>query len=158
MTFKYNLFVRINYPSIKNPFDLPCASFIAFRSKSKTSSFGTRSPRFMISDSSFPLSVPAPTSALNKSPVLKWLKPNFSTILAHCVPFPLPGPPKIHMIGTLSLLACNLSRNENNVLLTVQISQWILQLYHNLFPASLVVMGSYIFKHIILYIRLCSYR
>lgn len=109
LTFSNNLF----YPSIKNPWDLPSASCIALCNKSKTSWFGTRSPRFIISANSLPLSVPDATSARNKSPVLKWLKPYFSTILAHCVPFPLPGPPKIQIIGAFSLLfACNWQENS----------------------------------------------
>ena len=54
---------------------------------------GTRSPFAMIAFISSALSDPELTSALNKSPVDKWQKPYFSTIFAHCVPFPLPGPP-----------------------------------------------------------------
>lgn len=33
-------------------------------------------------------------SLLNSSPALICVKPNVSTIFAHCVPFPLPGPPE----------------------------------------------------------------
>lgn len=33
-------------------------------------------------------------SLLNRSPALRCLNPKVSTIFAHCVPFPLPGPPE----------------------------------------------------------------
>ena len=33
-------------------------------------------------------SLPAATSFRSKSPALKWVQPNCSTIFAHCVPFP----------------------------------------------------------------------
>ena len=32
-------------------------------------------------------------SARKRSPALRWVNPKCSTMLAHCVPFPLPGPP-----------------------------------------------------------------
>lgn len=73
---------------------------MACSNRPSTSSFGTKSPRFIISANCLPLSVPAVTSARNKSPVLKWLNLYFSTIFSHWVPLPLPGPPKIQMIGT----------------------------------------------------------
>lgn len=54
---------------------------------------GTNSPFCMISTRFLPLGVPAWTSALSRSPVERCVKPYFSTIRSHCVPFPEPGPP-----------------------------------------------------------------
>lgn len=56
---------------------------------------GTNCPSFMIESIFKPISEPFATSARNKSPADKWQKPNFSTIFAHWVPLPLPGPPEI---------------------------------------------------------------
>lgn len=53
----------------------------------------TSSPLAMTSFSLAPRSEPEATSSRKRSPEDRWQKPNFSTILAHCVPFPLPGPP-----------------------------------------------------------------
>lgn len=53
----------------------------------------TSSPLAMTSFSLAPRSEPEATSSRRRSPEDRWQKPNFSTILAHCVPFPLPGPP-----------------------------------------------------------------
>lgn len=44
----------------------------------------------------YPYSEPDLISALRRSPALRWVKPYWSTILAHWVPFPLPGPPERH--------------------------------------------------------------
>lgn len=41
----------------------------------------------------YPFSEPDWISARRRSPALRCVKPKLSTILAHCVPFPLPGPP-----------------------------------------------------------------
>lgn len=41
----------------------------------------------------YPFSEPESISPLRRSPALKWVKPKCSTMYAHCVPFPLPGPP-----------------------------------------------------------------
>jgi hypothetical protein len=43
--------------------------------------------------SCLPRSEPDCTSLLNRSPVDRWVKPYFATILSHCVPLPDPGPP-----------------------------------------------------------------
>lgn len=115
----------------------------------------------MISDNSLPLSVPAVTSALNKSPVLKWLKPNFSTILAHCVPLPLPGPPKIQMIGT-SLLAYNLIEPQmKRIIFCLEIYANV-YCYNRLLPVSLGTTGFFnTFKHVnaaMLHLILCSHH
>lgn len=48
----------------------------------------------------YPFSFPEFISARNKSPALRWTKPKVSTILAHWVPFPLPGPPVSRKDGT----------------------------------------------------------
>ena len=48
----------------------------------------------MMAVSSLPLAEPEATSALSRSPVDRWVKPYFSTILSHWVPLPLPGPPR----------------------------------------------------------------
>ena len=41
----------------------------------------------------YPFSEPDFISARKRSPALRLVNPNCSTILAHWVPFPLPGPP-----------------------------------------------------------------
>ena len=43
---------------------------------------------------SLPRADPDATSARNKSPDDKWVKPYLATIFSHCVPLPLPGPPR----------------------------------------------------------------
>lgn len=42
----------------------------------------------------YPFSLLDNISFLNRSPALRWVKPKVSAIFAHCVPFPLPGPPE----------------------------------------------------------------
>ena len=44
----------------------------------------------------YPFSDPELISARRRSPALRWVYPKCSTILAHWVPFPLPGPPGNH--------------------------------------------------------------
>jgi hypothetical protein len=62
---------------------------------------GTSSPFSIISVSSFPRSDPDATSALSRSPVDRWVKPYFCTILSHWVPLPLPGPPMLRHLKML---------------------------------------------------------
>ena len=42
----------------------------------------------------YPCSLLQDISLLNSSPALMCVNPKVSTIFAHCVPFPLPGPPE----------------------------------------------------------------
>ena len=56
-------------------------------------SMGTSLPSFMICSHSCPSAEPLLTSSRSRSPAERWVKPYLSTILAHCVPLPLPGPP-----------------------------------------------------------------
>jgi hypothetical protein len=48
---------------------------------------------FLIEGKPYPFSEPDLISARKRSPALRWVNPKCSTMLAHCVPFPLPGPP-----------------------------------------------------------------
>lgn len=54
----------------------------------------TNSPFSIISFKRLPRSDPEATSALSKSPDERWQNPYFSTIRAHWVPLPDPGPPE----------------------------------------------------------------
>lgn len=47
----------------------------------------------MIQMKTYPFLEPDFISARRRSPALRWVYPKCSTILAHCVPLPLPGPP-----------------------------------------------------------------
>uniref|UniRef100_A0A6B0UQ15 Putative secreted protein n=1 Tax=Ixodes ricinus TaxID=34613 RepID=A0A6B0UQ15_IXORI len=69
----------------------------------RTTSKGTRSPFFMISLISLPLSVPACTSSRRRSPDEMCVKSYFFTIFMHWVPLPDPGPPKTNTTGTSTL-------------------------------------------------------
>ena len=53
----------------------------------------TSSPFSMMAFSSLPLGEPDATSSRRRSPEDRWVKPYLATILSHCVPLPLPGPP-----------------------------------------------------------------
>lgn len=86
------------YPSIKKPGVFETFT-IAASSNFKTISFGTKIPLVIISCNSFPFSEPDPTSARNKSPVLKCENPYLAIIRSHCVPLPQPGPPSTQIIG-----------------------------------------------------------
>lgn len=55
----------------------------------------------MYVSSLWPVSVPAFTSARSKSPADRCVSLYLATILEHCVPLPLPGPPKTKMILVL---------------------------------------------------------
>ena len=59
----------------------------------KMSSNGTNSPLSMVVLNCWPRALPVATSARNKSPVDRCVKPNSLTMLAHCVLLPAPGPP-----------------------------------------------------------------
>ena len=54
---------------------------------------GTGIPWLMIWKSCFPLSLPPSTSFFRRSPLERWVKPYFATMLSHWVPLPDPGPP-----------------------------------------------------------------
>ena len=63
---------------------------------------GASSPAVMISNSRIHLSVPARTSDLSRSPVLRWTYPDTSDKREHWLPFPDPGPPVLETISTWS--------------------------------------------------------
>mmetsp|Transcript_8623 Transcript_8623/g.23068 ORF Transcript_8623/g.23068 Transcript_8623/m.23068 type:complete len:217 (-) Transcript_8623:31-681(-) len=78
-------------PSMRN-FVFPDSS-IAFLSSPMVTLLGTIFPSAIIALTMFPSSVPDLTCARSRSPAERCTTPNSSTSLAHCVPFPLPGPP-----------------------------------------------------------------
>uniref|UniRef100_A0A0A9ANS1 Uncharacterized protein n=1 Tax=Arundo donax TaxID=35708 RepID=A0A0A9ANS1_ARUDO len=67
---------------------------IAFLISSTVISDGTILPSFIISRINSPFSLQDDISCRRRSPALKWANPKSEAILVHCVPFPLPGPPK----------------------------------------------------------------
>ncbi len=67
---------------------------------------GTSLPRRMDSAMSSACAPSLLTSCLSKSPVQIWLNPYFLAILAHCVPLPEPGFPRIHRKLILFLCGC----------------------------------------------------
>eukprot|EP00041_Stephanoeca_diplocostata_P007098 m.97849 g.97849 ORF g.97849 m.97849 type:complete len:407 (+) comp16729_c0_seq1:482-1702(+) len=79
-------------PSSKIPFPAGALS-IAFFKTSTVQLSGTSSPFACNSAILFPRSDPLAASARSKSPTEKCSMAYFSAIFAHCVPFPLPGPP-----------------------------------------------------------------
>mmetsp|Transcript_69301 Transcript_69301/g.225799 ORF Transcript_69301/g.225799 Transcript_69301/m.225799 type:complete len:220 (+) Transcript_69301:3267-3926(+) len=82
-------------PSIKYfPPSQPCCS-MAFTINLTVISTGTNLPSVMYDSISSPYSDPIRfRSSRSKSPALKCLYPFRSTMFAHCVPFPEPGPPR----------------------------------------------------------------
>mmetsp|Transcript_122889 Transcript_122889/g.333722 ORF Transcript_122889/g.333722 Transcript_122889/m.333722 type:complete len:374 (+) Transcript_122889:2687-3808(+) len=79
-------------PSIKKRLVSLCLSIAFFRSLTVISS-GTSEPVCMCLKISVPRCDFAATSSRMRSPVLRWIRLNSSRSFAHCVPFPLPGPP-----------------------------------------------------------------
>lgn len=71
---------------------------IAFLMSSTVISDGTILPSFMISRINSPFSLPDAISCRRISPALRWANPKSEAILVHCVPLPLPGPPKTKAI------------------------------------------------------------